>query len=92
MIEPYVFQIQGDPEFVLNYEVSDVVWVPMGFLTERSNRSQMDWQRGGVGAKLPCYRYEGYLIWGLTFGMVDELVELVAPSGHGPTGWRGPGG
>lgn len=92
VIEPYVFQIQGDPEFVLNYEVSDVVWVPMGFLTERSNRSQMDWQRGGVGAKLPCYRYEGYLIWGLTFGMVDELVELVAPSGHGPTGWRGPGG
>jgi 8-oxo-dGTP pyrophosphatase MutT (NUDIX family) len=90
VIEPYVFQIQGDPEFVLNYEVSAVVWVAMSFLTERSNRSQMDWQRGGEGVKLPCYRYEGYLIWGLTFGMVDELVELVAPSAHGPTGWRGP--
>jgi 8-oxo-dGTP pyrophosphatase MutT (NUDIX family) len=90
VIEPYLFQIHGDPEFVPNHEVAAAVWVPLSFLTDRENRSTMDWQRGGVGAKLPCYRYAGYLIWGLTFGMVDELVELVAPSAHGPTGWRGP--
>jgi 8-oxo-dGTP pyrophosphatase MutT (NUDIX family) len=89
VIEPYLFQIHGDPEFVPNHEVAAAVWVPMGYLTDRSNRSKMDWKRGEAGAKLPCYRFEGYLIWGLTFGMVDELVELAAPSGIGPTGWRG---
>ena len=90
VIEPYLFQIHGDPELVPNHEVATAVWVPMRFLTDRSNRSKMDWKRGGADVKLPCYRYEGHLIWGLTFGMVDELVELVAPSAHGPTGWRGP--
>jgi 8-oxo-dGTP pyrophosphatase MutT (NUDIX family) len=90
VIEPYLFQIHGDPAFVPNHEVADALWVPMSFLTDRSNRSKMDWQRGGADVKLPCYLYEGHLIWGLTFGMVDELVELVAPSAHGPTGWRGP--
>jgi 8-oxo-dGTP pyrophosphatase MutT (NUDIX family) len=88
VIEPYVFRIHGDPELVPNHEVSGVVWVPMSFLTDRSNRSTMDWKHGGGEVKLPCYRYDRYLIWGLTFGMVDELVELVVPTGHGPTGWR----
>lgn len=87
VIEPYLFQIHGDPELVPNHEVAAVVWVPVSFLTDRRNRSKMLWKRGGEGVQLPCYRFEGHLIWGLTFGMVDELVELVAPSGWGHTGW-----
>jgi hypothetical protein len=27
---------------------------------------------------LPCYHYHGRLIWGLTLGMMDELLAVVA--------------
>jgi 8-oxo-dGTP pyrophosphatase MutT (NUDIX family) len=76
VIVPYVFEIEGDPELVPNYEVAAVVWVPLDFLADYSNRSTLEWKLGKLRLPLPCYRWEDYVIWGLTFGMVDELVEL----------------
>ena len=37
----------------------------------------MQWKFGDVEIPLPCFRYEGRLIWGLTFGMLDELMGLL---------------
>jgi 8-oxo-dGTP pyrophosphatase MutT (NUDIX family) len=91
VIEPYVFELVGEPEFVPNPEVAAVVWVPLEFLADRSNRSTMDWRHGPGSIRLPCYRYRGHVIWGLTFGMLDELLDLLAPTGDGPTGWMATG-
>lgn len=79
-IVPYVFQLEGSPEIELSHEVTEVVWVPMTFLAERANRSSMWWQRTQERVLLPCYRYEGYLIWGLTLVMLDELLGVVGDS------------
>ena len=57
-----------------------MVWVPTGFITDRSNRETMPYRRGGLSLELPCYRYEGHLIWGMTLGMVDELLSLAEDS------------
>ena len=78
VILPFVFAVSGQPELVPNREVAGMVWVPLSFLGDPGRRSTMAWARGGTTATLPCYRYRGHLIWGLTFGMVDELVEVVA--------------
>jgi 8-oxo-dGTP pyrophosphatase MutT (NUDIX family) len=88
VIVPYVFELEGSPTLVPNHEVAAVVWVPLSFLVDRTNRSTLAWNHGHMEIPLPCYRYEEHVIWGLTFGMVDELVELVAPTESGPTGWR----
>lgn len=79
-IVPYVFQLEGSPEIELSHEVTEVVWVPMDYLAERANRSSMWWQRTRERVLLPCYRYEGYLIWGLTLVMLDELLGVVSDS------------
>jgi 8-oxo-dGTP pyrophosphatase MutT (NUDIX family) len=79
-IVPYVFQLESSPEIELSHEVTEVVWVPMAFLAERANRSSMWWQRTQERVLLPCYRYEGYLIWGLTLVMLDELLGVVSGS------------
>jgi 8-oxo-dGTP pyrophosphatase MutT (NUDIX family) len=77
VILPYVFELVDEPELRPNHEVQAIVWVPLDFLLDRGNRSRLTWTRLGVPIPLPCYRFEGRVIWGLTLGMVDELLELV---------------
>ena len=89
VVEPFVFSIGDRPELEPNHEVAEVVWVPLEFLLDRSNRSTIPWQHGEVTVNLPCYRYNGHVIWGLTFGMVDELVTLLE-GGTGGGRWMDP--
>jgi 8-oxo-dGTP pyrophosphatase MutT (NUDIX family) len=89
VVEPYVFAIEERPALEPNHEVADVVWVPLEFLLDRSNRSTIPWQHGEISVILPCYRYDDHVIWGLTFGMVDELVTLIE-GGSGGGRWMDP--
>ncbi len=77
VINPYVFATSSPPPLIPNYEVAAVVWVPAAYLSDHRNRESMEYQRGGLSLELPCYRYQDRLIWGLTLGMVDELLSLV---------------
>ncbi|MEE4273424.1 MAG: CoA pyrophosphatase [Thermoanaerobaculales bacterium] len=83
VIEPFVFALTGDVGLEPNREVAEIVWVPVGFLLDRGRRSTVPWKHGEMTVQLPCYRYQGHVIWGLTFGMVDELLELLDGSGGG---------
>ena len=78
VIEPFVFVLHGDPVLHLGEEVQRVVWVPLQFLRDRRNRGYMWYWRALVPVRLPCYRYQGHLIWGLTLRILDEIVELSA--------------
>jgi len=89
VVEPYVFAIEERPDLQPNYEVAEIVWVPLEFLLDRSNRSTMAWKHGEINVELPCYRYNDHVIWGLTFGMVDELIALFE-GGEGPGRWMDP--
>ena len=77
VISPFVFELQTTPELTTNYEVEAVVWVPATFLADHRNRETMPYRRYGLSLDLPCYRYEGHLIWGLTLGMADDLLRLI---------------
>jgi 8-oxo-dGTP pyrophosphatase MutT (NUDIX family) len=77
VINPYIFAAETVPPLTPNHEVAEVVWVPAAFLADTRNRESMEYQRAGLSLELPCYRYEDHLIWGLTLGMVDELLSLV---------------
>lgn len=77
VIEPFVFTVDDAGTLVANYEVADIVWVPLAFLLDRDNRDSLEYQHGGGTIRLPCYRYRHFVIWGLTFAMVDELVDLI---------------
>jgi 8-oxo-dGTP pyrophosphatase MutT (NUDIX family) len=77
VITPFVFAIVSIPPLEPNHEVETIVWVPASFLADHRNRESMAYQRAGLSLELPCYRYQDHLIWGLTLGMVDELLSLV---------------
>jgi 8-oxo-dGTP pyrophosphatase MutT (NUDIX family) len=78
VITPFVFALESTPGLVPNHEVSAVVWVPVGFIGDHSNRETMPYRRAGLSLELPCYHYRDHLIWGMTLGMVDELLSLVS--------------
>lgn len=83
-VVPFAFALAGgEPALSLNHEVAEVVWVPLAFLADPTNRESMDYAYRGATLQLPCYRFDGRRIWGLTLWIVDELLALRAA---GPTG------
>lgn len=77
VITPYVYSIRVIPEPKPNHEVAEVIWVPLAFLRDRTNREKMVWERGKLKLNLPCYFYQKRRIWGLSLLMLDELVGLL---------------
>lgn len=76
IITPYVFRLDREPAWRPNWEVDEIVWVPLA-LFDHLNRRQMDWRFLGVDWRMPCYFFEGRRIWGLTLMMLDELLEVI---------------
>lgn len=77
VVTPYVFAGQSaEPDWSLNHEVRDTLWVPLAYLADRANRGRMIWHVGPVPIPVPRYDYGGRRIWGLTLLMLDELVRL----------------
>jgi 8-oxo-dGTP pyrophosphatase MutT (NUDIX family) len=76
-VSPFVFRLEREVIFTPNYEVAEVVWVPLEFLLDTDNREQMKWQFRGAEFRMPCYFYEERRIWGLSLMMLDELMDLV---------------
>ena len=80
-VAAFLFALRGDPVLSPNYEVQETVWVPLSYLLDRSNRGHFVWTGRGVPLPLPCYRYQGRVIWGLTLGLLDELLDALASPG-----------
>ena len=77
VVSPYVFVVDGEFACVPNAEVSELLWVPIAYLANPGNRERMKWRVGMLDIPLPCYRYRGRLIWGLSLMMLDELLAIL---------------
>ena len=87
-VSPFVFRLEREVVFTPNYEVAEVVWVPLEFLLDTDNREQMLWQYRGMEIPMPCYFYGKRRIWGLSLMMLDELMDLVEGQNPGRSRWR----
>jgi 8-oxo-dGTP pyrophosphatase MutT (NUDIX family) len=87
-VSPFVFRLDREVTFTPNHEVAEVIWVPLEFLSDTDNREEMIWAYKGASIPVPCYRYEGRCIWGLSLMMLDELLDLVEGKNPKRPGWR----
>jgi len=87
-VSPFVFRLDRQVSFTPNYEVAEVVWVPLEFLLNTDNREQMNWQFKGAEFPMPCYFYQDKRIWGLSLMMLDELMDLVEGPNAKRKGWK----
>jgi len=74
VVTPYVFEWQGPKAVLLNHEVERVVWVPLDYLAAGENQSQLPWPTPIGTLNMPCCRYQGACIWGLSYSMLQELL------------------
>jgi len=80
VVTPFVFRLDRQVTFRPNHEVAEVIWVPLEFLLDPDNQQEMTWEYKGVKIPVPCYRYRGRRIWGLSLMMLGELMDLVEGS------------
>lgn len=77
IVTPYVFALDEIPALQPNYEVADILWVPLEFLQDQHNRKTMQWSFDGHELDLPCYDFQERRIWGLSLGMLDEMMGIL---------------
>ena len=78
-VTPYVFaQLQDEP-IALGVEASAAFWFPL----ERAARGELDdvhrYHNGEVIRKMPAWRFEGHVIWGMTHRVLTELLARSNP-------------
>lgn len=78
-ISPFVFQQTSRVEIRLGAEAAHAFWLPLARAAGGEFDSHYDYDTGKGNLKLPCWRYEGEVIWGLTFKMLGTLLDLVGP-------------
>ena len=59
-------------------EIDRAFWVPFAHLHHRDNRTVVHWARSGPPLPRPAIRFEGDVIWGLTYRMLFRFSNVVA--------------
>ena len=78
LVAPYVFAIEGDPAFTLNYEVAEAVWTPIAPMHSGENHDieQRPVASGAMGFN--GFRLAGgHFVWGMTYRMVQTFFETI---------------
>lgn len=77
-VSPFVFFHPGPTELKLNYEVDDVVWVPLGFMADPRNVSPYYYPPDPQRRPFPSFHVDpGYNIWGMTYRMVTNFMQVL---------------
>lgn len=83
-IMPFVFRLRGSPTLLPSEEVAAAHWIPLEALLGSGHRGFLDYAHAGATLRLPCFRVDGRVIWGLTYRMFSNLQALLE-GGAGPT-------
>jgi 8-oxo-dGTP pyrophosphatase MutT (NUDIX family) len=77
-IAPFVFHQQVEQDIVLSAEATDWFWLPLDEVQRGALDDRYEYRLGPLPLTFPCWRYQGHVIWGLTFQMLRNLLRTVA--------------
>jgi 8-oxo-dGTP pyrophosphatase MutT (NUDIX family) len=77
-VRPFVFALP-EPEADLrpSAEVTSLHWIPLDEIRGARWRGTLDYDQEGTTLHFPCLRYDGLVIWGLTYRMFTNFNELL---------------
>ncbi len=70
-VQPIVYIFDEEPEVSLNYELTRYLWAPLRELVKSKTKDDVKGWRSDI------YKYDGEVVWGLTFRMLEQLIELL---------------
>jgi hypothetical protein len=78
MITPFVFALEREVPLVFDpSEVAEALWAPLGALARGEGAATLPYTVDGHVVELPCWDVEGRIVWGLTYWMLQTLVEAL---------------
>lgn len=80
-VTPFVAWLDGDREVTLNHELTGYVWIPISALSDPRYRSTLVREVPSV-REFPSIDYEGHVIWGLTFAILEDFLDVVGGAGE----------
>ena len=77
MVTPFVFGIADEANaYVASPEVAEVFWIQLGELRSPRVHSTVEIPLPEGPREFPCYRVEGEVVWGLTYRILDQFLEM----------------
>lgn len=80
-ITPYVFAIPPQALPTASAEAEEAFWFPLGSAAGGELDSLYRYEGPRGARELPCWRFEGRVVWGLTHEMLSGLLRVIAPDG-----------
>ncbi len=60
-------------------EIAELIELPLTRLNDPAIYHQEDWQHEGRSQPVDFYALDGYVIWGMTAGILKQLLQRLAP-------------
>ena len=81
-IDPFAFELRGaadgpEPELTPNEEVAEIVWAPLNLLASDQLATTIPYHHQGQQFDLPGWDFEGRVVWGLTYHMLQALFTVL---------------
>lgn len=70
-VQPVVYVYDEEPKVSLNYELTRYLWAPLKELVKSRTKEDVK------GWNSDVYKYDGEVVWGLTFRMLERLIEIL---------------
>lgn len=78
VVTPFVFHLHTIPDFHPNEEVAEIAWIPLELFRQPGKRKYFEIHHQDIDHALPCFMYRGFMIWGMSLRMIEELIRNAA--------------
>ncbi len=75
---PFVFSARSELEPLPSLEAQSVFWLPLSLVVQGELDGIYPYDFGQRNIDLPCWRYQGRTIWGMTHKMLSDFIALVS--------------
>jgi 8-oxo-dGTP pyrophosphatase MutT (NUDIX family) len=77
-VAQFVFALdEAEVTLATNAEVTATLWVPLARLARFEGASTMPWTVGERTIELPCIHLGAYVLWGMTYRMILQLLDVL---------------
>ncbi|WP_299627287.1 CoA pyrophosphatase [uncultured Tenacibaculum sp.] len=81
MVTPFIGFSDEKPEFIINEEVANTIEVSLKDLLDDSLVSSIEMNTSYMkNIEVPCFKFNGYIVWGATAMILSEIKDLIKES------------
>ena len=77
VVGAFVFALEDPARLETNEEVRSTVWVPLDWIVSPDSTTSFVLDQDGARVHRPAFRYERYVVWGLTYRILGGFFELL---------------